>query len=79
LVGGRIGRRQNIVVVETAGHRYKWQELTRTPNIHHFIVLSVNDSVSHYRDRDKFVVLDSKNKEHKFSVIHAEAVGPGGF
>ena len=67
------------MVVETAGHRYKWQELTRTPNIHHFIVLSVNDSVSHYRDRDKFVVLDSKNKEHKFSVIHAEAVGPGGF
>ena len=30
VVGGRLGRRQNIVVVEAAGHRYTWQELTRT-------------------------------------------------
>lgn len=74
LAAGRLGRKENIVVVETEGHRYTWQELTRAPNIHRFIVLTVNDTVSYYRDGDKFVVLDSKNKEHKFSVIHAEAI-----
>jgi hypothetical protein len=68
-VTGPIRLKTNIVVVETGEYRYTWQEFTRSPNMHHFIVLTVNDEVKFYRDGQWFVVLDSQNKEHKFSLI----------
>jgi hypothetical protein len=66
-----INLRSNIVVVETEEYRYTWQEFTRSPNWHHFIVLTVNDKVELYRDGQWFVVLDSQKKKHNFSLIGA--------
>jgi len=64
--------RSNIVVVDTGDYRYTWQEFTRSPNWHHFVVLTVNDEVKFYRDGQWFVVLDSRGKKHKFALIGAE-------
>jgi hypothetical protein len=67
-----INLKSNIVVVETAGYKYTWQEFTRSPNWHHFVVLIVNEEVKFYRDGQWFVVLDSEGKKHKFTLIGAE-------
>jgi hypothetical protein len=66
-----INLRSNIVVVETGAYRYTWQEFTRSPNWHHFVVLTVNDEVKFYRDGQWFMVLDSQGKKHKFTLIGA--------
>jgi hypothetical protein len=66
-----INLRSNIVVVETGAYRYTWQEFTRSPNWHHFVVLTVNDDVKFYRDGQWFMVLDSQGKKHKFTLIGA--------
>ena len=63
-----INLRSNIVVVETGAYRYTWQELTRSPNWHHFVVLTVNDEVRFYRDGQWFMVLGSQGKKHKFTL-----------
>src|ERR1700733_6409375 len=70
-VAAPINLRSNTVVVETGEYRYTWQEFTRSPNWHHFIVLTVNDKVEFYRDDRWFVVLDAQKKEHKFALIGA--------
>lgn len=61
----------NIVVVETQQYQYRWQEYTRSPNFHHFLVLIVNDEVKFYRDGSWFIVLDNNNKKHKFALVGA--------
>ena len=66
-----INIKSNIVVVETGDYRYTWQEFTRSPNWHHFVVLTVNDKVKFYRDGQWFVVLDSQGKKHNFTLIGA--------
>jgi len=66
-----INIKSNIVVVETGDYRYTWQEFTRSPNWHHFVVLTVNDEVKFYRDGQWFVVLDSQGKKHNFTLIGA--------
>jgi len=56
-------RRWNVVVVETDQYKYQWQEQGRN-----LIVLNVNEDVHFYRDGNWFIVLDSKNKKHKFAL-----------
>ncbi len=66
-----INLKSNIVVVETGAYRYTWQEFTRSPNWHHFVVLTVNDEVKFYRDGQWFLVLDNQGTKHKFTLIGA--------
>jgi hypothetical protein len=54
----------NRVTVETADYIYQWSESGNQK-----IILPVNGEVRFYRDGDWFIVLDSKNKKHKFSII----------
>jgi len=63
--------RSNVVVVDTGEYRYTLQESTRSPNWHHFVVLTVNDEVKFYRDGQSFVVLDNQGKKHKFTLVGA--------
>lgn len=57
-------RRSNTVVIETEQYRYQWQEQGRNA-----IILPVNDTVKFYRDGNWFIVLDTKNKKHKFGLM----------
>jgi hypothetical protein len=70
-VAAPINLRSNVVVVKTGNYRYTWQEFTRSPNWHHFVVLTVNDQVKFYRDGGWFVVLDGQGGKHKFTLIGA--------
>ena len=69
VAGVPINRRSNIVVVETDKYRLTWSEVGRKA-----IVLPVNETIQFYRDGDWFIVLDSKEKKHKFALIHMEAI-----
>ena len=71
LAGVPIVRRSDIVVVQTDKYRLTWSEIGRK-----FIVLPVNGTVSFYRDKNSFIVLDSEGKKHKFALIHAEEIAP---
>jgi hypothetical protein len=66
-----INLKSNIVVVQAGSYTYTWQEFTRSPNFHHFVVLVVNDQVRFYRDGDYFIVEDSKGSKHNFTMIGA--------
>lgn len=70
-IAAPINLTSNLVVVETGEYRYTWQEFTRSPNWHHFIVLTVNDELKFYREGRWFVVVDSQKREHKFALIGA--------
>src|ERR1700739_289444 len=63
------------VVVFAGAHSYVWQEFTRSPDWHHFIVLvhdpAVHERVKFYRDGQWFVVLDDHGEMHRFSLIRA--------
>ena len=59
-------RKWNVVTVDVGPYRYQWQEKGNN-----YVILTVNDDVSFYRDGDWFVAVDTKNKKHKFSVISA--------
>ena len=59
-----IRRRSNIVIVETDAQRLTWSEAGKNT-----VILPVNGSVRFYRDGNWFIVLDSKNKKHKFGLI----------
>ena len=59
-----IYRNWNTVVIETEKYRYSWNEVG---NKH--IILPVNGEIQFYRDGDYFIVLDTKNKKHKFALI----------
>jgi hypothetical protein len=64
-----IVRRSNVVVVETAAVRYSWSEVGKNT-----VILPVHGTISFYRDGNFFVVLDAKNKKHKFSLIGMTAL-----
>lgn len=63
------------VAVITGAHSYVWQEVTRSQDRHHFIVLvhdeTVHDQVKFYRDGQWFVILDDQGDKHKFRLIRA--------
>ena len=65
----------NTVAVITGAHSYVWQEVTRSPDWHHFIVLvqnqTVHDQLKFYRDGQWFVILDDQGDKHKFRLIRA--------
>jgi hypothetical protein len=65
----------NTVAVITGAHSYVWQEVARSPDSHHFIVLvhdqTVHAQVKFYRDGRWFVVLDDRGEKHKFRLIRA--------
>ena len=64
------------VVVVTGAHSYVWQEFTRSPGGHDFIILvhnqTVHDQVKFYRDGQWFVILDDQDEKHKFRLIREE-------
>jgi len=60
-------RQWNSVAVETDQYIYQWQEARGSRPV----ILPVNDKIMFYRDGDWFVVLDSKNKKHKFGLVGA--------
>ncbi len=69
LAGVPINRRSNTVVVQVGSQRITWSEVgTKT------IVLPVNGEVPFYRDGNWFIVIDSKNKKHKFMAVHIETL-----
>ena len=63
------------VGVITGAHSYVWEEFTRSPDWHHFIVLvhdqAVHDQVKFYRDGQWFVILDDQGEKHRFRLIRA--------
>jgi hypothetical protein len=59
-----IARHSNIVVVETADSRMTWSELGKHP-----IVFKIDSLIQFYRDGDRFLVLDSSNRQHKFVLV----------
>ena len=69
VVGMPINHRSNLVIVETASHRLTWAETGNKA-----IVLPVNGEIKFYRDGDLFIVMDSKNKKHKFALMHMETI-----
>jgi hypothetical protein len=65
----------NTVAVITGARSYVWQEVTRSPDWHHFIVLvhnqTVHDQLKFYHDGQWFVILDDQGEKHKFTLIRA--------
>ena len=57
-------RRHNTVVIDTGSVIYTWGEIGRRA-----IILPVNGGIDFYRDGDKFIVLDVKNRKHKFTML----------
>jgi hypothetical protein len=52
-------RKTNRVVVKTETHMYEWIESGRN-----HIILTVGSTIDFYREGDRFIVLDSKQKKH---------------
>ncbi len=75
VISQKLTPNSSTVVVFAGANSYVWQEFTRSPDCHHFIVLvhdqTVHDQVRFYRDGQWFVVLDEKGEMHKFSLIRA--------
>ena len=44
-VAAPINLRSNVVVVDTGDYRYSWEEFTRSPNWHHFVVLTSKELI----------------------------------
>lgn len=65
----------NTVAVITGAHSYVWQEVSRSSDSHHFLVLvhdqTVHDQVKFYRDGQWFVILDDQGEKHKFRLVRA--------
>lgn len=61
-------RTWNSVTVETDDYIYKWSESGQKK-----VILPVNGEIRFYRDGDWFIVLDSKNKKHRFGLVGMEA------
>jgi hypothetical protein len=69
LIGVPIRRSSDIVVIETTNQRMTLAERGRK-----FILLPVNSTIMCYQDGTTIVVLDTKRKKHKFSIIHLENI-----
>jgi hypothetical protein len=70
IAGVPITRSTNIVMIETKTYRVTMVEDARK----NFIVLPVNGTVQFYEEKERIIILDSKNKKHKFVVTHAEKI-----
>jgi hypothetical protein len=64
-------RNWNRVVLETDRFRYELGEVGQK-----HLILPVSGKVKFYRDGDWFIMLDSKNKKHKFSLMHLTSKQP---
>ena len=75
VISQRLTTNSSTVVVFTGGNSYVWQEFTRSPDWHDFIVLvhdqTVHDQVKFYRDGRWFMVLDDQGEMHRFGLIRA--------
>jgi len=75
VISQKLTSESSTVVVDTGAYSYVWQESTRSPDWHHFIVLvhdqTVHDQVKFYRDGRWFVVLDDQGENHRFSLVRA--------
>lgn len=67
LVGVPISQRTNVVVLETSHHRLSMAEVGRRT-----IVLPVNGMVQFYQDGNWLIMVDSRGKKHKFTMLHEE-------
>ena len=64
-----IHRQSSITVIETSTMRMTWAEIGRK-----WIALPVHGKIMFYQDGDKFIVLDSGNRKHKFALQHMETI-----
>jgi hypothetical protein len=75
VISQKLNSDSNMVILDTGGYRYEWQESTASPGWQNFIVLTspkqVHEQVKFYRDGKWFVVLDSQGREHEFSLVRA--------
>jgi len=75
ILSQKLTSESSTVFVIAGAHSYVWQESTRSPGLHHFVVLvhdqTVHDQVKFYRDGQRFVVLDDQGKKHTFRLIRA--------
>ena len=69
LILAPIMRRSNVVVIDTPKARFTLVEESRK-----FIVLPVDGTVDFYQSGNKFVILDSGRKKHKFSLLHMQLI-----
>jgi hypothetical protein len=70
LVSVPINNQSNIVVIESQTLRMTWIEIKSNKAI----VLPVHGEIKFYQDGDKFIVIDSGNKKHKFALTHMETI-----
>ena len=61
-----IYRRANYVQVDTGKYQYQWVESVGRAGS---LVLAVGGEVKFYREDEWFIVMDRKNKKHKFSIV----------
>ena len=70
LIGAPIMRVSDIVVVETPTVRMTWSEYL--PQRKKPVVMTVNGPVQFYQDKGWFVVFDTAQKPHRFTLTHEE-------
>lgn len=64
-------RQHKILVLDTEqGFRVTLEETAW--RISDFLILTVNESVSYYKDKNGFIMLDAKGKKHKFALLREE-------
>ena len=64
-------RQHKILVLDTEqGFRVTLEETAW--RLEDFLILTVNESVSYYREKDAFIILDLKGKKHKFALLREE-------
>jgi len=60
------------VVVDVGTIRYTWSERFIVKPV----ILTVNTDIHFYRDKDWFVVVDAKGKQHRFALVGMEQLPP---
>jgi hypothetical protein len=64
-------RQHKILVLDTEqGFRVTLEETAW--RLEDFLILTVNQSVSYYKEKDSFIMLDAKGKKHKFALLREE-------
>jgi hypothetical protein len=64
-------RQHKILVLDTEqGFRVTLEETAW--RLEDFLILTVNQSVSYYKEKDAFIMLDFKGKKHKFALLREE-------
>jgi hypothetical protein len=69
-------RQHKVLVLDTEeGFRITLEETAW--RIEDFLILTVNQSVSYYMEKDAFIMLDAKGKKHKFALLRKEKLRMG--